>query len=415
MKRVVSVENTQQLELFEAQEIIRPDLNIAKWAGLIFASPWARDLHDPKEIVFQLKNGGDAAIRIIPANGHKRPTTTTQRVFYALFQIWEQAGKPPQGRFSFSARQIAALIGWKWAGKDTAERIQEHLVILNSSTIDWEESFASGDEVVTMVEAMSLIDAKGYLKREKMSDRQFFYGQHNVRLNSDLVANMLEGKTKPFNYHAFISIKNETAAKLYNLLDNFLANKRHWERRATALIYEDLEMDGKRYEKTFARKAKLQELVRELDGKELSSGTLSVKVVKTADGADWKLVADKTPKALKKGRIPPKLANPSDDIPLIVEDLLEGLSQLGTVKAESGNTLAILARWYSRQMLFETLSLLKGDYRGQIKKSPVRAFVYLTHVEAHKRGKEWIKDCGPKCRHRPENRLPLDEFMKKSG
>ena len=412
MKRVVSVENTQQLELFEAQEIIRPDLNIAKWAGLIFASPWARDLHDPKEIVFQLKNGDNAAIRIIPANGYKRPTTTTQRVFYALFQLWEQAGKPAQGRFTFSARQIAALIGWKWAGKDTAERIQEHLVILNSSTIDWEESFINGDEVVTMVEAMSLIDAKGYLKREKMSDRQFFYGQHNVRLNSDLVANMLAGKTKPFNYHAFISIKNETAAKLYNLLDNFLANKRHWERRATALIYDDLELDGKRYEKAFARKAKLQELVKELDGKELSSGKLKLTIAKTADRKDWKLVADKIPR-VAKGRIPPKLANPKDDIPYIVEDLMDGLAQLGTVKAESAKTLEVLARWYSRQMLFEVLSLLKADYRGQIKKTPIRAFMYLAHVEAHKRGKEWINDCGEKCRHRPENRLPLEKLIKK--
>ena len=81
-------------------------------------------------------------------------------------------------------------------------------------------------------------------------------------------------------------------------------------------------------------------------------------------------------------------------IPLIVEDLLEGLSNLGNVKAESGKTLAVLCCWYSRQMLFDVLSILKSDYRGQIKQTPVKAFVYLTHVEAHKRGREWVKDCG---------------------
>jgi hypothetical protein len=416
MNRTLSVEASQQLELFEAQEIVRPDINIAKWAGLIFASPWARDLYEEKEIIFQLGADRSASIRIVPALNHKRPTTTTQRVFFTLLQIWEQAGKPANGSFSFSARQIAHLLSWKWAGRDTAERIQEHLSILNSTSIDWERSFVKGDLKETHNDAMSLIDAKGYLKREKMINNEFFYAQHTVRLNHDLVTNMIAGKTKPFNYKAFISIKNETAAKLYNLLDNFLARKRRWERRATALIYEDLELEGARYKTAFARKAKLQEIQRELDGKELSTGTLKVSIAKTVDGKDWKLIADKIPAVLKdRGRHPQKLANSKDEIPDIVEGLISALSELGTVKKDSEKVLGTLARWYSRQMLFETLSILKADYRGQIKQTPIRAFIYLAHVEAHKRGREWIKECGSKCRHRPENRLSLDEIIKQNA
>ncbi len=36
-----------------------------------------------------------------------------------------------------------------------------------------------------------------------MTNREFFFGQHGVRLNPDLVKNMPNGKTKPVNYNAF--------------------------------------------------------------------------------------------------------------------------------------------------------------------------------------------------------------------
>ena len=412
--RTLTTETATQLELFDAREVVRPDINIAKWSGLIFASPWARDLYQPKKIIVPTGDEGEASITIVPGYDQKRPTTTTQRVFLALLQIWEDQGKPTNGRIRFSARQIAHLLDWRWAGRDTASRIREQLFVLDNTSIDWLRTFYAGEYLETYNEQMNLVDAKSYLGREHMTRREMFTAQHSVRLNQDLVENMLAGRTKPVNFLAIRSV-NDSALTLYNLLDNFLAKKRRWERRAYALIYDDLELSGSRYKTAFARKAKLQELQRELDGKELSSGTLKIGVAKTADGKDWKLVADKIPAAVRKGRVPPKLANPKDDIPLIVEDIMDGLSQLGTTHPNNTGVLTILARWYPRQMLFDVLSLLKADYRGQIKKSPIKAYVYLTHVEAHKRGREWISECGADCKHRPENRLPLEQLLKQNA
>jgi len=412
LTRVVEPDTAHQLELFEAKEITRPDVNIGKWAGLLFSSPWAKDLMEVRKIVVSSTDESEASITIVPAKDRKRPTTTTYRVFLALIQIWEQSGKPANGKFKFSARQLAHVLKWRWAGRDTAERIQEQLSILNGTTIDWARSFYAGDVLSTLEEEMSLIDAKSYLRRERMSNREFFFGQHSVRLNPDLVENMISGKTKPVNYKAFISIRNEGAATLYNLLDNFLARKLKWERRSLALITQDLEFSGERYQSRRHRLAKLKEFVRDLDGKELSSGRLSLSYEHTADGEDYKLVARKIPRVEKK-RTPPKLANPEADIPYIVDDLIQGLRDAfrTPVRADSRKTFTVLARWYPKDMLFQALSIVKADMRETVK-SPIKAFVYQVHVMAHERKMPWIRDCGPNCRMRPENRKPLFENNK---
>ena len=260
---------------------------------------------------------------------------------------------------------------------------------------------------------MNIISDRSYVERMDSLQSELFTSQQTVILNPRIVENMLDGNTKPVNYEVFLTIKNESCANLYTLLDSYLSRKQRWERRALALIREELFLAGTRYDQRFARHEFLKRIVSELNGKELSSGRLKLWIQETADQTDWKLVATKEPKTLPKGRIPPKQANPNDDIPYIVSDIFDGLSQLGTVYPSSEKILNVLARWYPRQMLMHVLSLLKGDYRGLIKTSPVRTYMYLVHVEAHQRELEWIKDCGPTCRHRSENRLSFTQLMEK--
>lgn len=417
MNEIVRAESAIQLEMFDPVEITRPDVNIGRSAGRIFASPYARDLDQPKVFTWEVERGGEkakASLSITPLVGKKRPTTTTLKVYLALTQLWEMAGKPAHGEIVFSARQLAHMLNWRWSGKNVTQRIQEHLTILKGTQIDWLRSYSRGSKIETKVQEMNIISDRSYIEREDSLRSELFTSQQTVILNPRIVENMLAGHTKPVNYEAFLSIKNESCANLYTLLDSYLSQKRHWERRALPLIREELFLAGTRYDQRFARHELLKRFVAELDGKELSSGKLQVRIEETADKSDWKLVAAKIPRTPPKGRVPPKQANPTEDIPYIVEDVMDGLSQLGTVHRNSAKILNVLARWYPRQMLFDTLSLLKGDYRGLIKKSPIRAYMYLVHVEAHKRGREWIRECGKDCRHRPENRLPLEKLIKRS-
>lgn len=414
MNEIISVDSAIQLEMFDPVEITRPDVNIGRSAGRIFASPYARDLDQPKVFTWEVDRGGEkakASLSITPLMGKKRPTTTTLKVYLALTQLWELAGKPANGEIVFSARQLAHMLNWRWSGKNVAQRIQDHLTILKGTQIDWLRSYSRGSKVETRVQEMNIISDRSYIEREDSLRSELFTSQQTVILNQRMVENMLAGNTKPVNYDVFLSIKNESCANLYTLLDSYLSRKRRWERRALALIREELFLAGTRYDQRFARHELLKRFVAELNGKELSSGKLEVWIEETADKADWKLVVTKIPRTAPKGRIPPKQANPTDDIPYIIEDIMDGLSQLGTVSPASTKILNVLARWYPRQMLLDVLSLLKGDYRGLIKKSPIRAYMYLVHVEAHKRGREWIRECGKKCRHRSENRLPIESFI----
>ena len=132
-------------------------------------------------------------------------------------------------------------------------------------------------------------------------------------------------------------------------------------------------------------------------------------IAKTADGEDYKLVAERIPRIQPKKRTPPKLANPKEDIPYIVEDIVTGLEDAFNMTSSdrSKKTFSLLAAWYGRNMLYQALSIVKADLRGKIKQSSTKAFMYQVHVMAHERNMPWISDCGAECRYRAGNRTPL--------
>lgn len=405
-----------QLEMFNPVEITRPDVNIGRSAGRIFASPYSKGLYEPKVFEWQVMQGEDkatASLTVTPLKGKKRPTTTTLKVYLALTQIWEQSGKPRDGEITFSARQLAHVLKWRWSGENSASRIQEQLTILKGTQIDWLRAYSRGDRIERRVSEMNIIADREYVERRDLSKAELFSSQQMVILNQRIIQNMLDGNTKPFNYDAFVAIGDETSANLYALLDNYLSQKKHWARRALPLIREELFLEGKRYEQRFARHDRLKRLVRDLDGIELSSGKLLLRIEETADGKDWKLVAHKVPRIKKKRRQPVRPGNPSEEIPYIVEELTLSFENAFRIRLpkESQRTMSLLAHWYSKEMLFQALSVVKSDMRDTIKTSPIKAFVYRVHVMAHERNMPWINDCGPNCRYLPQNMKPL--FYKK--
>ena len=396
-----------QLELFDPAEITRPDVNIGRAAGRIFASPYSRGLYDPKVFEWEIDQGDEkarASLTVTPLKGKKRPTTTTLKVYLALTQLWEKSGCPRSGEVNFSARQLAHVLKWRWSGKNSAARIQEQLTILKGTQIDWLRSYTRGTRVETRVSEMNIISDREYIERRDMTRVEMFSSHQMVILNPRIVENMLAGNTKPINYEAFVAIGDETSANLYALLDTYLSGKRHWARRALPLIRDELFLDGKRYEQRFARHERLKRLTRDLDGVELSSGRLELQIKETADGKDWKLVARKVPRITRKRRMPPRPANRPDDIPHIVMALQEGFANaFGRRLPESSvKTLALLAHWYREDMLHHALSVVKTDLRGRIRTSPARAFVWQVHVMAHECGLPWIRDCGDNCQAREQ-------------
>lgn len=113
--------------------------------------------------------------------------------------------------------------------------------------------------------------------------------------------------TIPVNFTARKSIKSEVAKALYNRVDSILAKSDRHEKTATNLV-EELGLTKHRYQYKSQRKKFIELLQKNLDGVALSSvkAFLSVEIVETKNGKDWKCVFSKRveQKKVDKRRLP---------------------------------------------------------------------------------------------------------------
>ncbi|OAO03113.1 hypothetical protein A8B75_00955 [Sphingomonadales bacterium EhC05] len=368
------------ISLFEPKKEIRPEYNIGKFAGVIFASPYAKNVNEIRKYNWQVVDDDqtlDASLTVTPLTGQKTPTTTTFRVFLALIQVWEHIGFPEDGIVRFSARQLCNVIGWRWAGTDTANRIYEHLKILSGTSISWTLAYQSKDgQLSKLYDDMSILSSASYRQRGSLFEPEKFSIVQKIRLNPDLVDNMLAGHVRPMNYVAFKKIGNDTTAVLYTCLDLYLHKKPKWERRAVALLSSDLALMGKRYEKRFNRHAKLKEFVRELDGVALFTGTLRLAIEETADGKDWKLVARKEKTASPKRQRPiVKSVTSEEEAEMLADELIEMILRQPRSGKPNRAVIKFLCKLYPQPLLRQALSVAKADYQGKIKKTLTHVFV----------------------------------------
>jgi hypothetical protein len=364
---------SQQLELFEVDEIVRPDYNIGKYATFLFASPHTKNLTERRKIEWSVKVGDEeatAAISIAPLKDQSVPTTTTFKVLMAVIQIWRMQGANPIGTVYYSDRQLAEVAGWPYSGK-IAERIRTHVDILQGTTIDWQFSFKQGSEIQNKVQKMSLINDALYIERSGTLKSQKFQANHTITLNQNLVQNMLNNVVRPINFAALRQISSDASTRLYMMLDMYLARKTKWERRSDALLKTDLGYDGKRYDNRGERKRTLERLIRDLDGKELTSGKLALEMAETADKKDWKLVARKV-KRIEPNRNFIKPVRDNESAEYLADDL--------TPMFEGGEPkrgyLVYLCERYPENVLRDALSRARNDYRGNVKKSVGAIFRY---------------------------------------
>jgi hypothetical protein len=393
LEELVEVDDpTQQLELFEREEIVRPDYNIGKYATKLFASPYLKNLSETPRMSIKLAKGNDvpegaeAAVVIRPLRDQIIPTTTTFKVFMAIIQLWRMQGSNISGMVYFSDRQLCEVSGWSWSGM-MAKRVREHLDILQGTSIDWEFSFKDGDHIERLVSKMHLLEEVTYLERRMTYEHERFAANHVARINNTLVQNMLNNVVRPINFEALRQISSDASTRLYMMLDMFLAKKTITERRATALLTEDLGYEGKRYKNRGERKRTLERLIKDLDGKELTSGKLVLKMVETADKKDWKLVARKV-KRIEPNRHYIKPVHNTETAEYIADDMMP-LFEGGAPKR---GYLVYLCERYPENVLRDALSRARSDYRGNVKKSVGAIFRYELEQIVKGRGDlEWHK------------------------
>ena len=380
------------LEIFTPNDVVRPEYNIGKFAGIIFMSPYAKNGKESRQYEWKIEVEGEemkASLSVVPSHGSKTPTTTTLRIFLALLQIWEHQNKPEDGEITFSARQLCGVIGWCWGGRETAKRIEEHIKILSGTRLNWLFSYYRADGILEEQNSdMSILQTSNYRNKENTQKSKLFASIQKVRFNSDLVANMVAGHVRPLNYKQFQQIANDTTANLYARIDLYLASKRMWVRRALPLLREELGLAGKRYDSRRARHKALKDFVKQLDGVDLLNGRLRLSIEETADKKDWKLIARKEPR-----REPPKRQIRrilgTDEAAAIADDLINDILRQERPGNPRRQYIEFLCQCYPETLLRRALATAKADYET-VNSSITQIFIYETQrLVKENEGFEW--------------------------
>ncbi|MGB7182631.1 MAG: hypothetical protein WBD51_11905 [Burkholderiaceae bacterium] len=368
-----------QLTLWEPAAVVRPEYNIGKFAGVIFASPYAKNLNEARRQDWKVTQGdvtANASLEIRPLLGHITPTTTTLRVYLALIQIWYLEGKPESGVIHFSARQLAKIIGWKWSGTATANRIRDHIKILKGTGLTWVFSFTHHSGFVEEKNSdMSILSSAEYFERRDLVQSDKYKGLHRVRFNPDLIENMINGLVRPINYVALTKIANDITLTLYTKLDLYLSSRPKWERRSKELFEQELGMTAERYTHRRIRLQKLKEFVTSLNGAELMEGTLRVAIEWTRDKEDHKLVAWKEADGRKRKKDKPPAIVTVEEAEMLASDLMTELSKYPNGTGTNEGFLIYLCRHYPQELIQRALSIAKADY-GNYDKAIGAVFVY---------------------------------------
>jgi hypothetical protein len=392
--------NNNEIKVLEkVRNIVRPELNIEKHADFIFAPAHSKTLNRPRKKTWaiQLENGQKVAAYLLiqPIYGGRTFTTKTRKVYLALTQLWEQRRRDDD-TVLFSAREIANMLGIKWAGKRVAKEIYKEIEALRSCLFTWQYSFIdSHGYKINLLDHINILDKFSYVNREiRKEHAQKFQALHLVRFSDPIRANLKSNKTKPTYFDIILSIKGEIASVLYARLDIILSSNEFYERTSKGL-FDDLHLEGEKgYEYASQRKQKLEKAIKEIAGKEISTGMLNLKLEKTFDGTDWKLVARRIvplPSPQSRSLSP---ANPTEIVPLLVEDIGEIIGNVQQ-KRRLYETFAV---HYSASLIHRALSEYKADVKDP--KDSGRVFTSILHRLAHEVGRDWIRPCGDGCRHR---------------
>ncbi len=285
--------------------IIRPELNLEKWPG-IFTPTQSRAKAKTRTFEREkiLENGNTilCKVTIKPSADFGSLTTEDQKVWYGLLELWERAGRPEI--LFFSLRELADVLGKSW-GKDIREGLKKSLFRLNEVSFHWINSYFDSTSKKTL-EFLNAFHIISDLQVVQLSNNHTINKEQcSCRFGHLLYQNLLNNYTKPTFLNIVLGFKSGVAQLLYKYLELVMHNKTSYERNSKDLL-PDLGLEGEEYKYPFSRKRlleiaikELNAILKDLDNKDkgfpIQSGILFLKLQKTKDDSDWKVVVTKSP------------------------------------------------------------------------------------------------------------------------
>jgi ribosomal protein L12E/L44/L45/RPP1/RPP2 len=281
---------------------VRAELNLEQW------SIWqpAKSKNDPKPRVLTkeitLDNGDKITAQVeISVTARGALTTEDQRTYYALIKYHDENGRADDTTY-FSLRQLSKILGKGW-GTRASETITDSLARLYGTSFLWVHSYrdATTGKTSESLEGFRILEKLKVVRTKQ--DGHTTRAEGYFRFNDAILANLRKNHTKPVLLDVVLSFKSEVAQIIYTQLDRILSRDITSYEKRTKELFADLGLEGKEYAYQSARKRILEKAIAELENAPLSNGATlaSVRLEKTADGKDYKLVA-------KRGRAKPKNA-----------------------------------------------------------------------------------------------------------
>lgn len=297
----VTIEETA----IEPARKVRAELNLEQWS--IWLPSNSNREAKPRVLRREIVTpAGDKVTAEVEITASRKGTLTTedQKTYYALIEH-HQANRRPDNIAYFSMRGLAKSLAKKW-GSRTIETLTDSLTRLRANTIVWRNSYHDSETGKTH-ETLDFFNIVTDLKI--VTTKQ---GGHTTRaegyfkINDAILANLDKNHSKPVLLDVVLSFKSEVAQILYTQIDRILSRDISTYEKRTKELFEDLGLEGKKYAYPGGRKQLLEPAIAELENSPLSNGATiaSVKLEKTADGKDYKLVA-------KRGRAKAKNATPT--------------------------------------------------------------------------------------------------------
>lgn len=279
--------------------LIRPDQNLLRWSALFATSKFKGQ---SRELLFQTTHGQVGVV----IGRHKKETGEVVELgvlrvpdlvcLCALITIWEDEGKPTDA-IPFSMAEFLRAAGKSSDGMKNYANAARSLKNLKSIPLTWHSTFkaktAEGVQEIHIVEEMQLLGRLIWvLKRNLRLGKREVIG-FKFKFHDMLLENMLNGYTRPFNVRVIKELKSELAILTYIHLDTMMAKRRTYV-RSSASLFKQLGISEYGYPSN--RWVKFKHVIDELQGKALSSGILqSIRVEKTRNGKDWKVIFQKLP------------------------------------------------------------------------------------------------------------------------
>ena len=314
-------------ELVESQEdikdgklIVRSELNLEQ--NSIFTVSTYRE--KSREIaVREVAPNGDVIERkaIIGrmADGIETGVLTTYhfKVYLALIGLWEKEGRPIQEPVNFTSLRVMRHLGMTDSGEEY-RHFKRWLRNLRQIPITFINSFrAPGATEHTDLADITVLNHLRIYERKNVGKDKKTRGYGEFRFDDHILTNLIGNYTHPLRLDVIRSFKRhrDLAILLYTYIDRNLAFKNKYE-VGLEKLFGHLDLSQRHVKYPSDRKRVIDPVLKELQDKPLSTGTLSgCHIVKTEDGRDYKLVCCKEPlnKGIQDSKSRPQLSAPQPE------------------------------------------------------------------------------------------------------